>query len=195
LGLCLFDPLRLHPPALTSPSFTTEQGTPAVDEVVSNVPSNFELSQNYPNPFNPLTTIQFSLSKSSHVKILIYSTLVHLVQTLVEEALPRGTYRKQWVATCMVSGINFHRIQAGGFVETKRFVLIEIDSSPSTSLNNPARPTGLNFPFFATPEEPLSGNPLPGGCWRLRDASLVPIASTGAFHHFPNLEQTTRSGV
>jgi len=109
----------------SSSSFATEQGTTAADEVVSNVPSEFELSQNYPNPFNPSTTIQFSLSKSSHVKILIYSTLGHLVHTLVDEALPPGTYRKQWVATGMMSGIYFYRIQAGGFFETKRLVLIK----------------------------------------------------------------------
>jgi len=109
----------------SSSSFATEQGTTAADEVVSNVPSEFELSQNYPNPFNPSTTIQFSLSKSSHVKILIYSTLGHLVHTLVDEALPPGTYRKQWVATDMMSGIYFYRIQAGGFFETKRLVLIK----------------------------------------------------------------------
>jgi len=106
-------------------SFTTQQGTTAADEVASDVPSEFELSQNYPNPFNPSTTIQFSLSKSSHVKILIYSTLGHLVHTLVDEALPPGTYRKQWVATGMMSGIYFYRIQAGGFVETKRLVLVK----------------------------------------------------------------------
>jgi len=106
-------------------SFTTQQGTTAADAVASDVPSEFELSQNYPNPFNPSTMIQFSLSKSSHVKILIYSRLGHLVHTLVDEALPPGTYRKQWVATGMMSGIYFYRIQAVGFVETKRLVLVK----------------------------------------------------------------------
>jgi hypothetical protein len=109
----------------SSSSFTTQHGTTAADEVASNAPSEFELSQNYPNPFNPATTIQFSLSKSSHVKILIYSTLGHLVQTLVDGVLPPGTYRKQWVATGMMSGIYFYRIQASGLVETKRLVLIK----------------------------------------------------------------------
>ena len=92
-------------------------------EVSGALPGEFRLKQNYPNPFNPSTTIQFSIPKASHVVIRIYNGLGHLVQNLVDESLPPGTHARQWIASQMPSGVYFCRIQAGGFVDTKRLVL------------------------------------------------------------------------
>ncbi|MEK6757052.1 MAG: T9SS type A sorting domain-containing protein, partial [Bacteroidota bacterium] len=99
--------------------------TTSAEEIGDAIPSEFRLSQNYPNPFNPSTTIEFSLPKSSYVKVLIYNTLGHLIHTLVDEILRPGIYRKPWVATGVASGVYFYRIQADGFVETKRLVLVK----------------------------------------------------------------------
>jgi len=106
-------------------SFTVSSGVTDVQEISLSIPSEFKLSQNYPNPFNPTTTIEFSTPRSTHVRIVIYSTLGHLVHTLVDENLSPGTYRKQWVAAGLASGVYFYRIQAGTFVDTKRLLLLK----------------------------------------------------------------------
>ncbi len=51
--------------------------------VISGVPAAFSLSQNYPNPFNPVTTIRYTLDKSSDISINVYSITGKLVETSV----------------------------------------------------------------------------------------------------------------
>ena len=107
-------------------SFTlTASGLTAVDPLDESVPTAFRLSQNYPNPFNPSTTIEFSVTKSGPVKLAIYNSLGDLVHTLVDENLSRGTYRRQWVASGLASGVYFYRIQTNEYSETKRLVLLK----------------------------------------------------------------------
>ena len=42
-----------------------------VKDSAESMPTDYVLYQNYPNPFNPSTTIRYTLSKSSEVKITI----------------------------------------------------------------------------------------------------------------------------
>ncbi|MBI3586894.1 MAG: T9SS type A sorting domain-containing protein, partial [Ignavibacteriales bacterium] len=99
--------------------------TTSVEQRESGVPSAFKLSQNFPNPFNPSTTIEFSIPKSGSVKIAIYNILGSLVATLVDQHLSAGTYRTQWNASGVASGVYFYQIQANGFIETKRLMFIK----------------------------------------------------------------------
>jgi methionine-rich copper-binding protein CopC len=93
-------------------------------------PSDFSLSQNYPNPFNPITNFQFSLSKSSHVKIEIFNIVGQKVKVLVDEDMKPGVYSADWNSTSdngntVSSGIYFYRMQAGDFADTKKMVLMK----------------------------------------------------------------------
>ena len=88
------------------------------------VPAQFSLRQNYPNPFNPSTTIQFSIPRAAHVALSIFNTLGQEVATLVSEELSPGAYTRQWNAAQTASGIYFCRLQAGGFTETKKLVVV-----------------------------------------------------------------------
>jgi phosphodiesterase/alkaline phosphatase D-like protein len=107
-------------------SFTvTASGLTAVDPIGESIPAAFRLSQNYPNPFNPSTTIEFSVPKSGPVKLAIYNSLGVLVHTLVDENLSPGTYRRQWVASGLASGVYYYRIQTNEYTETKRLVLLK----------------------------------------------------------------------
>jgi len=106
-------------------SFVTIAAVMTDAEVSDALPREFKLSQNYPNPFNPSTTIQFSIPRTSHVMIRIYNALGHVVHNLVDESLPLGTHARQWAASQLPSGVYFCRIQAEGFVDTKRLVLMK----------------------------------------------------------------------
>jgi len=97
----------------------------------ANLPSDFSLSQNYPNPFNATTQIQFSLPKSSHVKLEIFNILGQKVKTLVDEELQAGYKQVTWDGTDqesnrVASGLYFYRLSAGeSFTEAKRMLLIK----------------------------------------------------------------------
>jgi len=82
------------------------------------------LNQNYPNPFNPSTNISFHLPSRSFVTLKIYNVVGCEVATLVHEELSGGDHTQQWNAYNISSGIYFYRLQAGGFTETKKLVLL-----------------------------------------------------------------------
>jgi hypothetical protein len=96
----------------------------SVDRVNDVVPTHYDLTQNSPNPFNPTTSIEFSLPNSDHVVLAIYNILGVQVGTLVDRVLTPGTYRRQWDATDLPSGVYFYRFVTGSFVETKKMLLL-----------------------------------------------------------------------
>ncbi len=93
------------------------------------------LLPNYPNPFNPETWIPFDLARQSAVTITIYNAAGQTVRVLQLGELPAGTYRDKekaayWdgrdaLGALSASGVYFARIQAGGFSETRRMVLLK----------------------------------------------------------------------
>ncbi len=88
------------------------------------IPSSFELSQNFPNPFNPNTTITLSIPYLSNVEVKIYDILGNEITTLVNEELSGGTYKVDWDATNLSSGVYFYTMKAGDFVNTKKMILL-----------------------------------------------------------------------
>jgi len=95
-----------------------------VDETGTPLPENYALLQNYPNPFNPSTTVEFHVPVDGRVTVKILSMLGQDVATLVDEALPPGTYRKTWDATGKPSGMYFVQMNAGATFITRRVMLI-----------------------------------------------------------------------
>ncbi len=93
-------------------------------ELPASIPEGFELSQNFPNPFNPKTTIDFATPYQSFVTIKIYDVLGKEIGTLVSQDLSPGCYSTQWDAESMPSGVYVYRLQAGGFSQTKKLMLI-----------------------------------------------------------------------
>jgi ligand-binding sensor domain-containing protein len=96
-----------------------------ISEFTEAWPSGFFLEQNYPNPFNPLTTIPFSLPRSVHVTLKVFNHLGEEVKTLMNQKLPSGRHEARWIATEQASGVYFYRLQAEGFVETKKLILVK----------------------------------------------------------------------
>jgi hypothetical protein len=87
-------------------------------------PSNYILEQNYPNPFNPSTTIEYSIPKQSFVTLKIFDLLGREVATLVNEKKDAGIYYVVWDAKLLSTGNYFYTLQAGGFRQARRMLLI-----------------------------------------------------------------------
>lgn len=89
------------------------------------LPKKFQLYQNYPNPFNPNTTIEFDLPKTSNVTLKIFNILGEEVATLVSDKLTAGSYTYEWDASNMASGVYLYKLEAEGFVQTKKMILMK----------------------------------------------------------------------
>ncbi len=100
-------------------------GSVGIKKIISEIPSAFSLEQNYPNPFNPTTKIQFKVSSSKFVKLVVLDILGKEVATLVNESLQPGIYEVSFNAEGLSSGIYFYRLQTNNYKETKRMVLIK----------------------------------------------------------------------
>jgi len=89
--------------------------------------SEFSLSQNYPNPFNPSTTIKFGLPNDSHVKLELFNILGEKIATLIDEEMGAGfhNYQLSTVNYQLPSGIYLYKFQSGGFVQTKKLILLK----------------------------------------------------------------------
>jgi aryl-phospho-beta-D-glucosidase BglC (GH1 family) len=91
----------------------------------NNKPLSYDLQQNYPNPFNPLTTIKFSIPKSSNVEIKVYDMLGKEILKILNEYKEPGNYFINFDASSLPSSVYFYKLQAGSFMETKKMILIK----------------------------------------------------------------------
>ncbi len=97
-------------------------------DVVDNregLPVAFALHQNYPNPFNPVTTIRYAVPNRSKVTLTILNTLGQEVLQLADGEKEAGYHEVQLDGRNLESGIYFYRLEAGDFVQMKKFVLIK----------------------------------------------------------------------
>jgi len=105
--------------------FDTLQTVTAVETIDHNIPESFFLLQNYPNPFNPSTTIQFSVPEQSFVKLEVFNTLGEKVTTLVSEELNAGSYKFNWDAENLPSGVYLYKMQTTNFSTSRKMILIK----------------------------------------------------------------------
>lgn len=93
-----------------------------------------ELGQNYPNPFNPETWIPYCLNRDSQVVISIYNSQGQLVKKLEPGYKTAGLYLSKEKAAYwdgknsqeeyLSSGVYFYQIQADGFTDVRKMLLI-----------------------------------------------------------------------
>jgi hypothetical protein len=96
----------------------------SVGRISADMPARFTLEQNYPNPFNPTTTIRYALPQRASVSLIVYNTLGQQVATLVNDNQDVGYHEVRFNGSNLSSGVYFYRLQAGAFVEAKKFVLV-----------------------------------------------------------------------
>jgi hypothetical protein len=104
---------------------TLEQEPNSVEKTSDALPAGFALRQNYPNPFNPSTTIRFEVRQKGFVAVTVHDILGREVAALVNEELGAGTYKVEWNAALQPSGVYFYSIEAAGFKETRKMILMK----------------------------------------------------------------------
>ncbi|MBN2365705.1 MAG: T9SS type A sorting domain-containing protein [Calditrichaeota bacterium] len=89
------------------------------------IPESFKLEQNYPNPFNSSTVISWQLAAGSPVKLTVYTTTGQKVATLVNEIQQAGSHSVRFDSGNLASGVYLCRLEAEGFVETRKMVVMK----------------------------------------------------------------------
>jgi hypothetical protein len=105
-----------------------------VENEGNQIVNEFQLYQNYPNPFNPTTKIKYTIPQSvilseaknlSQVSLKVFDILGNEIVVLVDEEKPVGNYEVTFDASELPSGVYFYRLQAGGFIQSKKMVLLK----------------------------------------------------------------------
>jgi hypothetical protein len=106
----------------------------AVVERPTALPEGFHLAQNYPNPFgseatsrsagNPSTTIHYALPRAQYVTLKVFNMAGQELATLVQQQQAAGEYDILWNAENLPSGVYLYRLQAGGFSQTQKMILL-----------------------------------------------------------------------
>ena len=111
------------------------------------LPTIVILDQNYPNPFNSSTKISFTIPTSPFnpspyqgegqslpddgmagerfTSLIVYDLLGREIITLISENLSPGNYEVDFDASGLSSGVYFYKLISGGFVKTKKMMLIK----------------------------------------------------------------------
>jgi hypothetical protein len=94
-------------------------------------PSRYALYQNAPNPFNPTTEIRYDVpSSGGHVQLRVYDVHGRLIRTLVDAPETAGAKSVIWDArddsgSLVATGVYFYRLDAPGFSETRKTVVMK----------------------------------------------------------------------
>ena|GEM_PF-3372040 len=102
-----------------------------LDSIIDNakdknsVAAVFKLGQNYPNPFNPSTVINYSLPKNGFASLTVYNILGQKVAVLFYGFQNAGSYKADFDASKLASGIYLYRLQSNGFTQTKKMLLMK----------------------------------------------------------------------
>lgn len=91
----------------------------------SEMATTFSLSQNYPNPFNPSTTIEFTIDKYDNISLTIYNLLGQKVAELLSGNFNAGTYKVQFDASKLSTGIYIYQLKSSYNVIAKKMELLK----------------------------------------------------------------------
>ena len=96
-----------------------------VEDAPGRGPVTYALEQNYPNPFNGRSNVEFRIAESGYVSLKVYDILGREVAALVKETRMPGSYRVEWNADGLASGVYFYRLESGRFIQTRKMMLLK----------------------------------------------------------------------
>ena len=128
-GLLINDLLGLEDLRLLDPELVdglNAQGNAIEQATVQ--PLQFGLEQNHPNPFNPATTIHYTLSEATQVRLTIYNVLGQAVRELINSGQGAGVHSVNWdgrdsFGKAVASGVYLYRLKAGANVSVRKMIL------------------------------------------------------------------------
>ena len=88
-------------------------------------PTEFYLFQNYPNPFKEKTTIKYCIAYKTKVRLTVFNSKGDLMEKLVDEEKEAGTYKVNFDASELSSGIYYYKIESGNFTSVKKMILLK----------------------------------------------------------------------
>ncbi len=104
----------------------------SVESRKESLPTVVSLEQNYPNPFNPATVVSYhllagqaGLPVARRVDLRVFDLLGREVAVLVDEEKTPGTYEVKFDASRLTSGVYLYRLNAGGFVQTRKMIVLK----------------------------------------------------------------------
>lgn len=105
-------------------------GFTGVKDIAQTVPATFNLSQNYPNPFNPSTKIVVDIPQRNTIMLAVYNIVGQRVATLMDGDYNAGRYEVTWngkddFGLPAATGVYFYRLQADGFSQTRKLLLVK----------------------------------------------------------------------
>ena len=85
--------------------------------------------RNHPNPFNPSTTIEFGLAAAGWAELQIYNIKGELVRSVLNGYIEAGPHVLSWDGTDpfgadVAAGIYIYRLRTGGYVESRKMLLL-----------------------------------------------------------------------
>lgn len=96
----------------------------SINEGTGSILKGFFLDQNYPNPFNPSTKISWYSPVDSRQTLKIYDAIGNLVNVLVDEYKPAGSYEIEYQASGLSSGVYYYTLIVGEYSSTKKMILM-----------------------------------------------------------------------
>jgi hypothetical protein len=94
-------------------------------ENIREMHQEYALFQNYPNPFNQTTIISYSIPESQLIEINIFDILGRRITTLIKEYKQGGIHTIEFNGFNLTSGIYYYQLNAGTFIQTKKFILLK----------------------------------------------------------------------
>jgi hypothetical protein len=89
------------------------------------MPTTYALAQNYPNPFNPSTMIEFSLPKTTDIRLDIHNLLGQKVKTLIDAEVKQGTHKVRFDASEFSAGVYFYTLTTPEYTQTKKLIFLK----------------------------------------------------------------------
>jgi len=89
------------------------------------LPTVYALHPNWPNPFNSSTMIRYDVPTAGKVSLAVFNLLGQKVATLFDGRQLAGSHTINWSASNLPSGLYFCRMDAAGFAQTRKMILLK----------------------------------------------------------------------
>ena len=101
-----------------------EPSSPVAIETPQETAVQFALHQNYPNPFSESTSIQFTIDKTSKVRLQVFDITGREVQMLINRTMAAGTHAIDFQGSDLPSGMYIARLITPNGVISKKMMKV-----------------------------------------------------------------------